>query len=377
VIDLRGRVQQSGLSIKQLSKRADLPINRIEQLLTGSEPTLMELRKLASALRMRISDLLPKTQVEDKAEFLFRKKLDMKVGEKQADVISRLSRFISHSLEFLPPEKASPAWTRLFEASETTFTEAERLARSFRSEFYDDDQFGPLLTLPTLAAEKLNILLLVVPEQAVDGASAIIAGHVFIFVSPKFEGRMLFTLAHEIAHCLSHHNADLEYAVFDGVNEVGKLRKRVRDQEGFADAFASCLLMPAGGVAVALKKVREITKTAPSEPVGDIHILYLSRIFGVSFEVSARRCEDLELLPPGGAYSLAERLREEFGSPEKRASTAGLPPRPPVEFPKVPMKLLTAAIEKIKRGEISVGRASNYLNISLSDLIEAHATSAQ
>jgi Zn-dependent peptidase ImmA (M78 family)/transcriptional regulator with XRE-family HTH domain len=376
VINIKSRIQNSGLSLQKLAKASGLSIERLELLAEGAEPSLAELRKLAFALKMPTSDLISKTENEDKAEFLFRQKLP-KMDRDQIPIITKLSRFISHSLDFLPQEDSPPSWIESFHIRETTHQEAERLARLFRDRFYDGDQFGPLLTLPKIAVEKLNIILLVVPEQDVDGASALISGHFFIFISPRFPGRMLFTLAHEIGHCAAHLNGDNEYAIVDGLNQVGKVYRRIQDQEGLADAFASCLLLPSGGVALALRKIREVTKTSSNESIGDVHILYLSRIFGVSFEVAARRCEDLELLPRGGAYSLYDKLKKEFGSPEKRAEAVGLPPRPQIEFPRVPVKLLNAAIEKIKSGEMSIGRASNYLSLSISDLFKAHAASAK
>lgn len=376
MLDVKSRIEQSGLSMERLAKKSNLSTARLEEIAQGAEAKVSELRKLASALGMSISDLMGKSSLEKKAEFLFRQKMQPPRKEESL-VVARLSRFISHSFEFLHESDAPPSWLRDFEVQTMSYIEAENLARVFRDRYYDGDQVGPLLSLPSIAAEKLKILLLVVPDQDVDGASAVISGHVFVFVSPRFAGRMLFTLAHEIGHCLTHHNAESEYAVFDGPNQVGKLRSTVKDQESFADAFASCVLLPAGGVAIALRKIRAVTKSAPESDLGDIHILFLSRIFGVSFEVAARRCEQLQLLPTGGAYSLCQKLKDEFGSPEKRAETAGLPPRPSIVFPRVPRELIFAAIQKVKKGEMSAGRASNYLSLSVAELFKAHAAVMQ
>lgn len=375
MIDVKRYVNQSGLTPEKLAKKSGLSIARLHEITQGADAKLSELRRLASALRVSISDMTVKTPVEEKAEFLFRKKMSAAEGE-DSFVISRLSKFISHSFDFLPAENRAPDWLRSFEIRGVTYSEAENLARAFRDRFYDGDQVGPLLSLPKIAAEKLNILLSVVPEQKVDGASAVISGQVFVFVSPRFPGRMLFTLAHEIGHCIAHHNAEHDYAIVDSANQVGKLKRVVRDQESFADAFASCLLIPSAGLAIALRKIREATKSVPDSPVGDIHLLYLSRIFGVSFEVAARRCEQLSLLPLGGAYALYKKLKDDYGSPEKRAVAVGLPARPEIEFPRVPLRLLTAAIDRVKRGEMSVGRASNYLSLSVADLVKVRATTA-
>jgi Zn-dependent peptidase ImmA (M78 family) len=184
---------------------------------------------------------------------------------------------------------------------------------------------------------------------------------------------MLFTLAHEIGHLLSHQSKDGEFAILDSEGETEDVfGKRYRHRENFANAFASSLLLPRAGIGVALKKIKELIKAAPNQ-IGDVEISYLSRIFGVSFQVAARRCEDLGLLPPGGAFSLYNEICKIYGSPEKRADWIGLPPRPKIEFPAIPWKLLESAIDKIRSGDMSIGRASNVLNISIDRIMDLHA----
>jgi len=129
--------------------------------------------------------------------------------------------------------------------------------------------------------------------------------------------------------------------------------------------------MPGPGLGIALQKIREIYEIK-NDFVGDIEVSLLSRIFGVSFIAAARRCEDLRLLPRGGAESLNERLSKEFGSPEKRANEVGLPPRPKIDFPIVPRQLLSAAIRQIRSGTISIGRAASMLGLSISELMLAN-----
>src|SRR4030095_16854249 len=194
------------------------------------------------------------------------------------------------------------------------------------------------------------------------------------FVSPRFPPRMLFTLAHEIGHLITHHRANKEFACLDFLNTTGRIKRSSKKTESFADGFASCLRLPRAGVGIALKKVWELGKST-SSAIGDVEILYLSRIFGVSFQAAAVRCEDLSLLPRGGAISIYEELVKNHGSPEKRAEEIKLPPRPKIEFPTVPRHLLDAAIRKIQAGEMSVGRASAALNLSIADILARHAES--
>src|SRR5205085_974958 len=106
-----------------------------------------------------------------------------------------------------------------------------------------------------------------------------------------------------------------------------------------------------------------------SDQLGDIEVLLLSRIFGVSFVAAGRRCEDLRLLPRGGAQSLNDWLKKEFGSAEKRATSVGLPDRPQIDFPTFPKQLLDAALHGIRAGNLSIGKASSILGLSISDLL--------
>jgi Zn-dependent peptidase ImmA (M78 family) len=216
-------------------------------------------------------------------------------------------------------------------------------------------------------AEELKCILFVTDLGSdTDGASAFINNVPFIFLAPRFEPRMLFTLAHELAHIIAHHKEDADYLKIDGrIVELG--RNKVKD-EAFANAFASELLMPEEGVGYTLKSIREkLHMTNPS--LSDIEIIYLSRIYGVSFEVAAKRCEDLNLLPKGGSVSLSEAIKKDFGTAEKRADALGIKERPKIIFPKVSSVLLGEAIDKIQSGEISIGKVSEILSIPMDEIL--------
>jgi Zn-dependent peptidase ImmA (M78 family) len=189
-------------------------------------------------------------------------------------------------------------------------------------------------------------------------------------VSPRFPARMLFTLAHELGHLLAHRTSG-NGAVFERTSQISRRRAGPK-VERFVDAFASILLVPDRGVGRALTQIRR-TLNVESSVLGDVEILLLARIFGVSFEVAARRCEDLDLLPEGGAVSLADQLKKDFGSPERRADELGLPPRPTITLPKVSHKLLKAAIEKIEAGELSAGWIADRIGIGIGELFAANA----
>jgi Zn-dependent peptidase ImmA (M78 family) len=353
---------------EKLREFSGINLDRLEQLAAGAEPSMAEARAVARVLKIELAEVLG-TSRQDQVDFLFRDT----AAKSDLATVSRLSNRIAWSLDLLPERDiAGPWWLGQFDRSADSFETATRNAVQFRKLFFDDDQVSPFLHLPLLSANRLGILVFLLRINGVDGASAIFSGIPFIFLAEQFRPRMLFTLAHEIGHLIAHHDLGQTFAVVDLSAERPRKRKNV--VESYAHAFASALLMPARGVAIALEQIRGLGKRL-GEPIGDIELLLLSRIFGVSFYAAARRCEDLDLLPHGGAASLDHAVRKAHGSPEKRAEALNLPPRPELHFPRVPEPLLASAIDRIRRGELSIGRASEVLGFSISDLIEENVPS--
>jgi Zn-dependent peptidase ImmA (M78 family) len=346
----------------------------LEQLSTGADPSLAELRALAEALKVGLTDLAPLPKESRQAGVLFRGVTRNKQALEDT-LVDTLSRKMGYSLELLQPERAEqPWWTTAFATVPTDNPEA--LAFRFRQVFCSGDQVSPLLSLPQVLLTQLQMMLFVINTPHIDGASAYFSGVPFIFVAARFGPRMLFTCAHELGHMLAHHDPRADFATIDAPEDIEPRRSPSRT-ESFAHTFASALLLPRAGVGIVLKKVRELAKVPADSAVGDAELLYVARIFGVSFEVAARRCEDLQLLPRGSAASLNKRIQEEYDSAEKRADALGLPPRAPVMFPSLPQTLLDAAVDKIRVGELSVGRASMMLGVSIAELFGANAPRLQ
>jgi Zn-dependent peptidase ImmA (M78 family) len=368
-------VKSRQLDLDRLSQRSGVAADRIAAIMQGADPSLGELRKLSTALRVRIMDLVPTDPNQPATEWLFR---TVASGHSKADpaVLSNLSRKIEYSMKLLGTltQEGALWWTERFRRG-ATYADADESAGIFRNLFYGDDHVSPLLSLPKIVVERLGVLLFSVDAAGLDGASAYFGGVPYIFISNRFRPRMLFTLAHEVGHILSHHEATQSFAVYDEERaEDAESATPHKAEESFAHAFASCLLMPSGGVGIALQKIRAVHRIREDSPVGDIEILLLSRIFGLSFVATARRCEDLRLLPRGGARSLDEWLKKKYGSAEKRADSIGLPARPEIEFPRIPERLLTSAVAQIRAGKISVGKASALLGMPISDLLSANRT---
>ena len=362
--NLRYYIENSGLTIKALSEKSGITPDRISSIvIDGAEPTMSDVRKLSKVLKLSIDFLTSDNKQYEELNLLFRKALSSEKEKQNADKISYI---VGNTFSLLSTYKANPLLFEGFPIIQNTYSEAGDLANKFRELFCKSDFVSPLLDLPKIIAEELNCVLYVTDlGQGFDGASAIINKIPFIFISPRFKPRMLFTLAHELGHIIAHHDKEVDFANFD--KHTTFLKRNKSKDEGFANAFASQLLLPANGVGITLHKIRELMNIEGD--LGDVEIILLSRIYGVSFEVAAKRCEDLDLLPEGGAISLYEHITKHHESPEKRAAQLQLPDRPVITFPKVSPALIKAAIGKINAGEMSLGKVSEILSVSITDII--------
>ena len=364
-------LREQPLTAEEIAARCRLPLERVKQIASGTEPTLTELRSLSKGLRIPLYAFSRghtlSSEPYDRAA-LFR--AAQQTGAFQPP-IEYIADYVTSATRILPEKHSLPDWMRAFSVKEESYIEAHRLAYLFREMFFPDRFDEPILDLPSYLAKHDSVHLSLLKHSRYEGASVTLDGYIFIFVSPRFLGRMLFTLAHELGHVVAHHNKLDGSAVFERASQIGSPRTRATS-ERFVDAFASVLLIPDRGVGRFLNTARE-TLNIDSETVGDIEILLLARYFGVSFDVAARRCEDLSLIPQGGAWAMAQQLKKEFGSPEKRADNAGLPPRQEIEFPKISESLLSTVVDGIGRGDVSAGWATSKFGLSVGELYFEHA----
>jgi hypothetical protein len=119
-----------------------------------------------------------------------------------------------------------------------------------------------------------------------------------------------------------------------------------------------------------LKQIRE--QIGAKGPLGDIEIAWLAHLFHVSFEVAARRCESLGLIPPRGARAFYQQLVKDYKNPENRARALGIPARPELYFETSPA-LMRIAVEKVQSGSISIGRVAELLNVPVTSIFVANA----
>ncbi len=355
------------LSAEEISKRSKLPVERVRSLMAGENPRLSEVQALSVGLRVprRVLSGRKRASEADTLGMAFRA---MPGLDTRNDVtLERVSAIVEASFRILPFRDAPSPLSIIERPNKPDYGNARQLAYQFRHRFLESDLVSPILNLPRIVGEIPGVILSLLKESRIEGASLSKGNYVFIFVSPRFNARMLFTLAHEVGHVLAGH-IDGGAVVAEGASSIGASSKGGQ-REHFVNAFASCLLMPDEGVIGFLRILREQLKVPIASPLGDIEILYLARFFGVSFEVAAHRCEDLHLLPAGGGSSISQHLRLNHRSPERRAVEVGIPAREDIDFPALSGDLARSLIDKVASGDISAGWASEMLGISITDIV--------
>lgn len=361
-----------GLKIapKEIASRTKLAPARIQELLQGSRAALPELRAISAGLRVPMHVLAKgRRPSEDGAiEPLFR---TVRGAHEDFDVtVERIAAFVEAALELLPTRTDLPAWLHGLDVREVSYPEADRLSKRFRELVLARPDDDPIFELPSVLGGLEGVIVSRLLYSRYEGVSFIAGNYCFIFVSPRFQGRMLFTIGHELGHIIAHHKYGAE-ARFERPSQIGTFGDNSRG-EAFVDAFSSCLLLPDEGVAKALRSFRQHYGIAGAN-LSDKELLLLARFYGVSFEVAARRCEDLGLLPKGMGYAISGLLKKQFGSPEKRADQLEIPPRRAVNIAPVSAGLANAISKAVTSGKASIGWVTDRLGLSVGEVIAANA----
>lgn len=353
----------------EIASRTRLAPERVQEILDGAPVIASELRALARGLKLSMRAFTSAGSVANSPTLGARFRAPGVADSEREPTLDRLAGFVDAALKVLPSRSRLPDWLERFGLQgPETYDEAERLAAELRALIYPGEIDSPAIDLPHRLRMLDGLIVSQLKNSKYEGASVAAGGYLFVFVSPRFPARMLFTLGHELGHVVAHHS--LQSAHLDLASNIGGFRNRA---EGFADAFSSAFLLPVRAVGGSLQAIRQLIG-ATSDQIGDVEILILARLHGVSFDVAARRCEDLKLLPPGGAASLADHLRKHHQNPEKRAEALNLPPRDQVHFDAVSPVLMKFVHQRLASGVTSPSWIADRLNISIESIYETHAS---
>src|SRR5260370_20822590 len=191
------------LSVDEIALKSRLSSDRVRAFLDGEDPSLADLRALARGLKVPLRSFASDKLQNSELGLLFRQT----TASRPDRGVESVASFVQAAIEILPPRHSPPDWLSSFRFENETYEEAARLADEFRERFTPDRPDEPLTDLPRIITE-LGVILGRLETSRFEGASVIVDGYPFIFVSPRFSGRILFTFAHEIGHLVTHHKSN-------------------------------------------------------------------------------------------------------------------------------------------------------------------------
>lgn len=345
-------------------KQSELAADRLEALLHDAEPSIDELRKIARLLRLPFRELLVDpiaAKGETKLRTNFGRNISTELELEAAQATDRarvLGDFIAET--GLPVFKGFPK----------SAATAEELSVIVRRNLLESDDIEPLPNLAGLFYDKLGVATVITHFRSIEGASSRAGGAAIILLASRPSGRMRFTLCHELCHLL----VDLEPKEDEVWLDDAVLSPRQDsnyEEEAFANAFASSLLLPARGVAKVLRGFRE-AHGGPPDGVSAPEILNIARKFGTSFLVTGIRLEAMEVLPSGAAQALQESLTKEYGSPEKFANSIGLPEAAHNDWKYPAKKMFEDFGTRFSRGDYSIEFISGVSGLTLREAMGAY-----
>ncbi|MBS3928675.1 MAG: ImmA/IrrE family metallo-endopeptidase [Sphingomonadales bacterium] len=367
---LAERLKSLGISTESLVSKTTLSRQRASEIIGGSKANVSEIRDICSGLRLPVQIFAEGGERKSKINLapLFR---EVRSASNEYDItVERISIFVEACLEILPRRNSLPDWLDQFPSENKTYAAADRLSKVARFVIDPEDPNGPLPDLGLRLGNLEGLIVSKLPHSRYEGISLIAGNYCFIFVSPRFPARMLFTLGHEFGHLISDHT-DGGFVRFEKAKQIGSFGESSK-VESFVDAFASCLLIPDTGLGKFLVFAREHLEL-DTDRITDRDILLISRFFGVSFDVAGLRLEHLGLIPHGLTYSLGDYLRKEFKSPEKRADMLGISPREKINFPNISPQLSVSLLAALRSGDVSIGWASNSFGFSIGEIFAEQA----
>jgi hypothetical protein len=163
-------------------------------MLSGSSADMTELRALSTGLRVPLHLFAAKSARSERSEILSPLFRSVREASLSFDItVEKIAVFVEAALELLPIRDELPEWLHLFEVKSQTYIEADRISKIFRG-FSDLTEDEPVNALPTILGRLDGVVICRLNYSKYEGVSLIAGNYCFIFVSPRFQGRMLFTV---------------------------------------------------------------------------------------------------------------------------------------------------------------------------------------
>lgn len=353
IIGNRVRTARVRLSLRQedLAKEAGFTapqiISQIEQ--GEREVKAWELVKLAQVLQVEVSAFLATEEPEPLPEILWRAPPKGQKELIEAEFIQRCQQYaLLEDLCEINVPRSLPG--RHVQLATMSFRDAEQFGEEAQKEF----KLGarPAVSLLTTLEDTYGVKIWY--RSLGDGGSAasVVAsfGAAILMNRDEAPWRRNFNFGHEVFHLLTWQNIPMQLLESDTA---------VKDKiEKLANAFASCLLLPADDATLAFERHVKNHKIDYSDIIG------VAREFDVSTAALLWRLRSLRLLDGETVESL-------LSEPAFQALDRATMPHHWRTPPDIPERFVRLAFIAYEKGRLSRARLAQFLNTSLIDLTDA------
>ena len=344
--------ERMNLPLREVQKAIGIGQSSLSEFENGKrEPSLSQLQKLAKYYGRSLSFFLEEGPIPREAVLWRERPADS--SEKIESEFLRLSEQY-RNLEVWCNEVVTPSLPTATGSRETFgFVEADRLARNVHSQLHLGDRPG--CELLRVIEEDCGIKVFHLsfePSGVAASTKSDRFGMGVLLNSKNVRWRRNFDLAHELFHLLTW---QVFRSAADCSSEVADTR-----EEQLANSFAASLLMPGDAVRTAVGRRAEDNRLS-YESLFDI-----AREFDVSVESLMWR---LHWVYEKGAARTDE-TKEAIEKAKALAPVLEDRERDDTDAPELPERYRALAVKALRRGEMSLGRFADYMNISRAKAME-------
>jgi len=341
---LRYARERAGLSGPQVKDRTNIGESSLSEFENGKrEPSVSQLQKLAEVYRRSVAFFLAEGAPSQEPAVLWRKRPEHDAEQIEVTFLRLCEQY--HNLEMWCDE---PARTCLPSVKDDParfgYAQAEELAKRIRHELQLGDRPG--LSLLTTIDEVCGVKVFHLdfePSGTAASTKSDTFGAAVLLNSKNARWRRTHDLAHELFHLLT-------WEVFHP--RAGMALIPAEAEEKLATCFARHLLMPTDPFRTAINlRMRE-------GKVGFESLFDVAREFDVSVESVLWHMHFLYGRGPDGAEQTKKDIEKaKYLAPSLEDREDQKP------YPSLPPRYHALAVKAMRRGELSIGRFAEYLNI--------------
>ncbi len=336
----RTRAGLAGSQVRELTGIGESSLSEFEN--DRREPSLSQLQKLATAFQQSVAFFLDSSPMETEPIVVWRMRPERDAAQIEVKFIKLCQQY--HNLEMWSGERAAlslPQATGV--ADHFRYVDAEELAKRVRRDLQLGDR--PAQCLLAVLEEVCGVKVFHMEfEPSGTAASAMSPkfGAAILLNSRNARWRRNYDLAHELFHLLT----------WDVFHPAASHPDETQIEESLANCFASNLLMPTEPFRTA------INARTVDQKISFASLFDVAREFDVSVEALLWRMHFVY----GCGKAGRDQTRQDIATARQLTSLfEGRDSQKPHDWPE---RYKAMAVKALRRGEISIGRCSEYLNLS-------------